>query len=64
MSERAEACRLKAVECQRAALATADPKMRQMYLSLATQWKELAEYTLVIEQYRRRGLLPMPREDK
>ena len=44
MSERIEACRRKAIECQRAALAAPDPNIRQMYLDLAKQWKELAEH--------------------
>jgi hypothetical protein len=31
-------------ECQRFALATSDPAFRQMYLDIAGQWRELAEW--------------------
>jgi hypothetical protein len=48
MNERAEACRRRAVECQRAVLAAPDPNIRQMYLDLAKQWRELAEYAVAI----------------
>jgi hypothetical protein len=51
----AEACRRKAIECQRATLA-ARPNIRQMYLDLAKQWKELAEHAVAIERHRRSGL--------
>ena len=64
MSERADACRRKVVECQRAALAAPDPNIRQMYLDLATQWKELAEYAVAIEGHRGNGLIPVPRQEK
>ena len=43
MSERAEACRKKVTECQRLAMAASDPAIRQMYLDIAQQWRELAE---------------------
>jgi hypothetical protein len=43
MSERAEVCRKKVTECQRLAMATSDTAVRQMYLDLAQQWRELAE---------------------
>jgi len=43
MSERAEACRKKATECQRLAMAASDTTIRQIYLDLAQQWRELAE---------------------
>jgi hypothetical protein len=43
MSERAEACKKKVTECQRLAMAASDPAIRQMYLDLAQQWRELAE---------------------
>jgi hypothetical protein len=59
MSERAEACRKKATECQRAALAASDPNIRQMYFDLAKQWKELTEQALAIERIQR-WLFPMP----
>ena len=43
MSERAEVCRKKVTECQRLAMATSDTAVRQMYLDVAQQWRELAE---------------------
>ena len=64
MSERIEACGRKAIECQRAALAAPDPNIRQMYLDLAKQWKELADYALATERHRRSGLIPMPSGEK
>jgi hypothetical protein len=45
MSKRAETCRKKVAECQRLAMAASDPAIRQMYLDLAQQWRELAEQT-------------------
>ncbi len=48
----------KAVECQRAALAAPGLDVRQMYLDLAKQWKELAEHAVAIERHRRSGLIP------
>jgi hypothetical protein len=43
MSERAEVCRKKATECQRLAMAASDPAIRQVYLDLTQQWRELAD---------------------
>jgi hypothetical protein len=37
MSERAEVCR-------KLAMAASDPAIRQVYLDLAQQWRELAEH--------------------
>ena len=34
----------KVTECQRLAMATPDTAVRQMYLDLAQQWRELAEH--------------------
>ena len=31
-------------ECQRLAMAASDPSFRQMYLDIAGQWRELAEW--------------------
>jgi hypothetical protein len=36
-------CREKARDCQRAALTTADPKIRLALLNLATLWREIAD---------------------
>jgi hypothetical protein len=44
VSERAETCRKKVNECQALALVASDTEIRLMYLELATQWRELAEY--------------------
>jgi hypothetical protein len=44
MSERAETCWKRVNECQRLALVAFDTEIRLMYLELATQWRELAEY--------------------
>jgi hypothetical protein len=44
MSERVEVCRKKVTECQRLAMAASDPAIRQLYLDLAQQWRELAEH--------------------
>ena len=43
MDERAEACRKKAMECERMAMASSDAALRFMYLDLAKQWREMAE---------------------
>jgi hypothetical protein len=43
LKKRAEACRKKITECQRLAMAASDPAIRQIYLDLAQQWRELAE---------------------
>jgi hypothetical protein len=39
------------------------PNIRQMYLDLAKQWKELAEHAVAIERHRRSGLITMPIEE-
>ena len=36
-------CLRKAVDCQYAALATADPQARRWYLRLAKHWREMAD---------------------
>jgi hypothetical protein len=44
MSGRADKCRKKVNECQALALVTHDTEIRLMYLELAAEWRELAEY--------------------
>ena len=41
-----------------------DPDIRQMYLDLAKQWKELAVQAVAIEGHRRSGLIPRPIEEQ
>jgi hypothetical protein len=45
MSERREVCWKKVNECQRLALVASETAIRLMYLDLANQWRELAEYS-------------------
>ena len=52
MSERADACRRQAAECERAAIIATDLPVRLMYLDLARQWREMAEQTIDLEQQR------------
>jgi len=44
MNERAQACLLKAVECEHAARHSKDESVRLLYLDLAKQWRTLAEH--------------------
>ena len=53
MSERAEACRKKALQCEHAAIMAADTDARLMYLDIARQWREMAEQAEELEQRRR-----------
>jgi hypothetical protein len=45
MSERREVCWKKVNECQRLDLVASETAIRLMYLDLANQWRELAEYS-------------------
>jgi hypothetical protein len=42
MSDRVEACKGKAAKCERAALLATEDKVRNTYLDLAQQWREMA----------------------
>ena len=52
MSERAEACRKKALQCEHAAIRTTDTGARLMYLDMARQWREMAEQAEELERRR------------
>jgi hypothetical protein len=43
MDTRTEACRKKAMECERMAMASSDASLRLMYLDLAKLWREMAD---------------------
>jgi hypothetical protein len=43
MSDRADACRRRAEDCERAAARVSDPKVQAAYLYMARQWRELAD---------------------
>jgi hypothetical protein len=43
VDERAEACRKRAMKCERLAMASSDAPVHLMYLDLAKQWREMAE---------------------
>jgi hypothetical protein len=42
-NEAVRLCRKKATECQRTALTTADPMVRQRFLRFAKLWREMAD---------------------
>jgi hypothetical protein len=50
MSERAEACRKKALQCEQAAIIATDMGARLMYLDVARQWREMAEQAEDLER--------------
>jgi hypothetical protein len=43
MIQRAEACRNKALKCERAALIATDSEVQAAYRNMARQWREIAE---------------------
>jgi hypothetical protein len=55
MSERAEACRLKARHCERAGSLAVTLDARLMYADLAQQWRELANEIELLELQRATG---------
>ena len=63
MSERVEVCRKKVTECQRLAMAASDPAIRQVYLDLAQQWRELAEHAEQLAAVQSQVVNPTPLED-
>jgi hypothetical protein len=52
MSERVDACRRHAAECERAAIIATDTAVRLMYLDLARQWREMAQQAVELEERR------------
>ena len=50
MSERTEACRKKALQCEHGAIVATDMGARLMYLDMARQWREMAEQAEDLEQ--------------
>jgi hypothetical protein len=53
MSVRVEICKIKVIECQRAALLVTDEKLRQLYLELARQWGVMAREAEILDRVRR-----------
>ena len=51
---RAEACRARAAECERAAVLANEPNIRNTYWDLPKQWKELATQAEALERKRRK----------
>jgi hypothetical protein len=50
MSSRAEACRKKALEFERAASAASDPSASTVYLEVAARWQKMAEEAEALQQ--------------
>jgi hypothetical protein len=53
MSVRVEICKIKVIECQRAALLVTDEKLRQLYLELVRQWGVMAREAEILDRVRR-----------
>jgi hypothetical protein len=53
MSERAEACRHKTLESERAAFLATSRDVRRIYLDLAHQWRDMAEQAEELARYGR-----------
>jgi len=50
MTQRAEACRDKALKCERAALIATDPNVQSAYRDMARQWHEIAEQAVALDR--------------
>jgi hypothetical protein len=51
MGDRAQVCRVRALECEHAAARAHDVAVRRAYLDLARQWRETAEQAKVLEHH-------------
>jgi hypothetical protein len=51
MNEQIEACRRRALECERAATLARDVPGHLMYLELARQWRDMAEHVEALERF-------------
>jgi hypothetical protein len=49
MKSRADTCRNKAAECERAAARVADPQIQASYRQMSRQWHDMAERQQAIE---------------
>ena len=50
MANRAEMCRQRAEECERAAARVADPQVQACYRKMSRQWHEMAERQQTIDE--------------
>lgn len=50
MKSRAETCREKADECERAAARVSDPQIQASYRKMSRQWHEMADRQLAIDK--------------
>ena len=50
MKSRAETCREKADECERAAARVSDPQIQASYREMSRHWHEMAERQLAIDE--------------
>ena len=50
MKSRADICRQKADECERAATRVADPQVQATYRQMSRKWHEIAERQQVIDE--------------
>jgi hypothetical protein len=51
MSERVDAFRRRAEQCEAAAARVSDPKVRTVYLDMAARWRKMAERQQAIDEF-------------